>query len=137
MSEISSPTRRVVLLGLAGLLLASGQASAQTGVRRRQVQRQRRRQQRRDRRQRLNRQDNEAVREAVRRGEILPLRSLMSYFEEQTGAEIIDVEYRYLRGQHLYGFKVRTPAGRLRWAVINAATREVMTRAEARRRYGN
>lgn len=137
MSEISSPTRRVVLLGLAGLLLAPGQAAAQAGVRRRRLRRRRRRQQRRDRGQRLNRQDSEAVREAVRRGEILPLRALMSFFEDRTGAEIIDVEYRHRGGQHLYGFKVRTPAGRLRWAVINAATREIMTRAEARRRYGS
>ena len=77
------------------------------------------------------------MREAVRRGEIEPLRTLMAYFERETGAEIIDVRYRFRAGKHFYGFKVRTPRGRLRWAVINAATREIMTLQEARRRYGN
>lgn len=135
MIKTPSSTRRTVLLGLAGLLLVPDDALAQRRRRRRRRQRQRQRQNRR--RERRNRGDGDAVRDAVRRGEILPLRTLMRYFEDRTGAEIIDVQYRYRGGEHLYGFKVRTPAGRLRWAVINAATREIMTRAEARSRYGN
>lgn len=138
MFEAPSSTRRVLLLGLAALLLAPTEGLAQTGARRRRLRRRElRRQNRKGRQQRLNRQDADRVREAVRRGEILPLRTLMSYFEEQTGARIIDVQYRFRSGLHFYGFKVRTPAGRLRWAVINAASREIMTRAEAVRRYGN
>jgi uncharacterized membrane protein YkoI len=127
-----------MLLGLAGLLLCPAAAAAQTGARRRQLRRERRQLRRENRRERRQeRGDSDAVRDAVRRGEIHPLRELMTYFEQRTGARILDVEYRNRGGQHLYGFKVSTPAGRLRWEVINAATREIMTLDEARARYGN
>lgn len=75
------------------------------------------------------------VREAVRRGEIEPLRRLMRHFEAETGYEIIDIRYRRAGGDHLYGFKVFADGGRLRWYVINAATREIMTLEDARSRY--
>lgn len=115
-------SRRVLLAGLAGLSLIPATSEAQQ------------RRNRRNRRQR--REDADSVRDAVRRGEIAPLRTLMRYFERQTGAEIIDVQYRNMGGRHLYGFKVRGRAGRLRWMVIDAATREIMTLRAARRRYG-
>lgn len=118
-------SRRALLAGLAGLLLIPATADAQQ---------RRNRRIRRNRRQR--RQDTDSVRDAVRRGEIAPLRTLMRYFERQTGAEIIDVQYRNMGGRHLYGFKVRGGGGRLRWMVIDAATREIMTLRAARRRYG-
>ena len=123
-------TRRAALLGLAALGVAPVHAHAQLD----RTERQKRRLLRRQARQQQI--DTEAIREAVKRGEIEPLRDLMQYFENQTGVEIIDVRHRFIAGQHFYGFKVRTPRGRLRWAVINAATREIMTMREARRRYG-
>ena len=130
-------TRRRLALALLGATLVPGAVFGQTAAqRRRQLRRQQRQERRQNRRQGRQSLDSDAVRDAVRRGEIEPLRTLMQYFQQRTGAEIIDVQYRQLGGRHFYGFKVRTPRGRLRWAVIDAATREIMTPQEARRRYG-
>lgn len=126
--------RRALLSALALVLAGGGEAVAQTRRERLRERRRERRQRRRERQER--RQDWAAAREAVRRGEIEPLRVLMAYFEEETGFEVIDVQYRQVAGRHFYGFKVVTEAGRLKWYAINAATREIMTAREARARYG-
>ena len=126
-------TRRAALVGLVASVFVAGDARAQSRRERRRQRRERARQRRQRQRQR---QDWDAAREAVRRGEIEPLRVLMGYFETKTGFEVIDVRYRQAAGQHFYGFKVVTGSGRLEWYAINAATREILTRDEVRRRYG-
>ncbi len=87
-------------------------------------------------RRRLRRQRWREMREAVRRGEIRPLREIIRHFKRETGKEIIDIRYRRAGRHHLYGFKTLTDDGRLQWYVVNAATKEIMTPQEAKRRYG-
>jgi len=111
------------LAGLAGALLAAPPAAAQT-----------------DRgfgnRWRSRRQRWREMREAVRRGEIRPLREIVRHFKREIGHDIIDIRYRRAGRHHLYGFKTLTDSGRLQWYVVNAATKEILTLEEARRRYG-
>ncbi|MEO1494570.1 MAG: hypothetical protein AAFV19_20675 [Pseudomonadota bacterium] len=133
----SPMTRRAALsLGAGAVLCAvlSAPVAAQS-LRDRRTER---RQQRLDRRERRldRRQRFRDVRDAVGRGEIRPLREVARTFQAETGAEIVNFRHRKIDGQHFYLFKALSADNRLGWYVVNAATLEIMTEAEARSRYG-
>lgn len=116
-------TRRSVLAALIGAPLVAAAASgpiahAQIGARRRRF-----------------RVLQERVRELVLRGEVRPLREVVAALMAQVEGEILNVDFHEFGDRYYYQFRMLTAVGKIEEFFVDAQTTEILTLAEARRRF--
>jgi hypothetical protein len=115
-------TRRSVLAALIGAPLAAAAsgltAHAQVGARRRRF-----------------RELQERVRELVLRGEVRPLREVVAALMAQVEGEILNVDFHEFGDGYYYQFRMLTVAGKIEEFFVHAQTTEILTLAEARKRF--
>jgi hypothetical protein len=115
-------SRRSVLAALIGaplLAAASGlTAHAQIGMRRRRF-----------------RELQERIRELVRSGEVRPLREVVAALMVEVEGEILNVDFHQFDEDYYYQFRMLTDAGKIEEFFVHARTTEILTLAEARKRF--
>lgn len=115
-------TRRSVLAALIGAPLAAAAsgltAHAQIGARRRRF-----------------RELQERIRELVQSGEVRPLREVVAALMAQVEGEILNVDFHQFDDGYYYQFRMLTDAGKIEEFFVHARTTEILTLAEARKRF--
>jgi uncharacterized membrane protein YkoI len=114
--------RRSVLAALIGAPLLAAASSltahAQIGARRRRF-----------------RELQERVRELVLSGEVRPLREVVAALMAQVEGEILNVDFHEFDDGYYYQFRMLTEAGKIEEFFVHARTTEILTLAEARKRF--